>query len=237
MVLPELSSRWELSVVDHRGHGLSSRASRYLVTDYVADGIAFLKGLGAPAVLLGHSLGGLVCLGVVAAVPELVRGVILEDPPSAGFLAQLDQTPYTTHFSQMRQLASSKLPLAEVAKEFAEMRLPDGTRQGDTRTAVQLRLVAQCLAYLDPATLTPPLENNWLDGFDILATARNVRCPALLLAGETTLGGMLPASDADDLTAALKDPLRINLNGIGHHCHSLRSEIFLQHTLCFLDAV
>src|SRR4051795_7372417 len=73
-LLPTLSSRWQVFLVDHRGHGQSSRAVRYLVTDYIADAAAFVSRLEQPAILIGHSLGALMALGVAAANPHAVRG-------------------------------------------------------------------------------------------------------------------------------------------------------------------
>src|SRR5262249_38721434 len=88
-VLGVLTSRWQVFAVDNRGHGRSSRADSYLVADYVKDATAFVAALEQPPILVGHSLGGLVSIGVAATTK--VRGVILEDPPSAGFLDRIDE--------------------------------------------------------------------------------------------------------------------------------------------------
>ena len=46
------------------------------------DLIAFLEGVvGEPAVLVGHSLGGLVSAETIMRRPELVTRALLEDPP------------------------------------------------------------------------------------------------------------------------------------------------------------
>ena len=58
-----------LAVLDHRGHGDSSRASRYLVTDYAADAARFLEAHG-PCVVVGHSLGAMVAAAVAAELPS-----------------------------------------------------------------------------------------------------------------------------------------------------------------------
>ena len=77
-----LNPEWHVFACDLRGHGRSGHvADRYLMADYIADTVAFVRGvLTEPAVLIGSSLGGLIALGVGAAVPELVRAVVLLDP-------------------------------------------------------------------------------------------------------------------------------------------------------------
>jgi pimeloyl-ACP methyl ester carboxylesterase len=234
-VLAILSARRQTFAIDHRGHGRSSRADRYLVADYVADAVAFVRGLEQPPILAGHSLGGLVALGVAARVP--VRALVLEDPPSAGFLNSIDSTAYATQFQAMRDLAGSGQPIAAVAKALAEVRLPDGSRIGDRRDPAALRFLARCLADLDPAALAPVLERRWLEGFDPLAAAAAVTCPALLLAADPAQGGMLPPGDATLLAQALPDLARIDCPGVAHQIHGTRPDLYLQAVLNFVDSL
>ena len=67
--------------------------------------------------------------------------------------------------------------------------------------------------------MTPPLEKRWLDGFDVFALAKQVKCPALLVVADPALGGMLPSEDANPLAAALPDCSRVDLPGVGHLVH------------------
>src|SRR6266545_6795299 len=56
----ELAPQWHVVAPDQRGHGASDRASEYTRAGYLADAVALLEHLGVgPAVILGHSLGGL----------------------------------------------------------------------------------------------------------------------------------------------------------------------------------
>ncbi len=65
-----------------RGHGDSGRPDGpYLGPDYVADAIAVLEqAVDGPALLLGHSLGGVVALAVAQQRPDLVRALLVIDP-------------------------------------------------------------------------------------------------------------------------------------------------------------
>lgn len=97
--------------------------------------------------------------------------VVLEDPPSAKFLAHLERTAYLAQWTAMKRLAGSGRPTGEVARDLADVRLPSGERLGDKRDAVALRFLARCLADLDPAVLSPVLEGEWFGDFDPLAAA------------------------------------------------------------------
>jgi pimeloyl-ACP methyl ester carboxylesterase len=82
-LIPVLAVRWHLYALDLRGHGGSAwTPQRYRLDDYVADLLAFLTHqVPCPAVLLGHSLGGMIALLAAARVPRAARAVILGDTP------------------------------------------------------------------------------------------------------------------------------------------------------------
>lgn len=72
-----------LYLVDHRGHGDSSKPeSGYGWQDYVGDLLALVDYLQADRVTLaGHSLGAITCLLAAAEIPGQVESMLLEDPP------------------------------------------------------------------------------------------------------------------------------------------------------------
>lgn len=222
-ILADLTAWWHVHAYSHRGHGESTRTpGAYRVADYVPDLAAAVKEAHKKCVLVGHSLGALVSMGVAAKLPDLVSAVALLDPPGPHFLAHLEATPYGTIWAAMRKLAGRK-DTSAVAKEFAEIRIPTGkgdtTRLGDTRDAASIRFVARCLRDLDPEVFDGPLKKQWLDGFDVFAVAKQVKCPALLVVSDPAQGGMLPPADANPLAAALPDCSRVDLPGVGHLIH------------------
>lgn len=241
-VLPALTGRWTVRALDQRGHGLSDRAASYLVPDYVGDAAALLGHEGAPAVLVGHSLGALVALGVAAARPAMVRAAVMIDPPGPGFLARVGETAYAPTWAGMRALAGHPRPVSEIARELAATRIP-GPRPGETvplgtlRDAASLRFVAKCVRDLDPFALTPAIEGGWLGGFDPVAEASRVKCPVLLVVSDPACGGMLPPADAGPLAAALPDVTRVDLPGIGHLPHTQEPATTLRLLHAFLDSL
>ena len=241
-LLPALTTGWHVHAADHRGHGRSARADRYLVADYVADAAELVAEASEPAVLVGHSLGALVAVGVAAARPDAVRAVVLLDPPGEDFLARIDATPYAAMWEAMRRLAG-RGPVDEVARELAAVPLPDPRNAGGTvalgrlRDAAALRFMARCLADLDPAVLTPPLERRWLAGHGPLPPAA-VRCPALLVVADPAAGGMLDTpADVDRILAALADGTRVDLTGVGHLVHWQDAAATLRVVMSFLGSL
>ncbi|MGH2499929.1 MAG: alpha/beta fold hydrolase, partial [Candidatus Limnocylindria bacterium] len=80
-VFPRLATRYRVIAYDTRGHGKSARASVYGLDALVADAERALRGLApAGAILVGHSIGGATALALAAGSPDLVRGLVLEDP-------------------------------------------------------------------------------------------------------------------------------------------------------------
>ncbi|HEV8194442.1 MAG TPA: alpha/beta hydrolase [Ktedonobacterales bacterium] len=82
-VIPALALQWHVYALDLRGHGRSDwTPPHYRLDDYVADLLAFLdRQVARPAVLMGHSLGGMIALLAASRVPHVVRAVILGDTP------------------------------------------------------------------------------------------------------------------------------------------------------------
>jgi pimeloyl-ACP methyl ester carboxylesterase len=243
-LLPPLAFRWQVLAPDLRGHGRSDRArGRYLVADYVRDAVAFVHGQCIePAVLYGHSLGALVAAAVAAAVPEAVRAVVLEDPPSEALVKGLKETPSHGLFVGMRDLARRNLPVPDLAKQLGQV-LFTPTRGGvllplsHFRDATSLRFGARCLRDMDPDVLTPLLEGRWLDGYDVRGVFQGVRCPALLLGADEEHGGLLPREDAEHLAGLMHDCVHIALPRVGHLVHWLQPDTTLRLVTGFLESL
>jgi pimeloyl-ACP methyl ester carboxylesterase len=237
-------TRWQVFALDWRGHGRSGRAAgRYRVADYVNEALAFVEHrLREPVVIYGHSLGALAASGVAALAAERVRAVVLEDPPSAGLIRNIRQTPFYTFFVGMRQLAGNGMTVAERTRRLIDLQMPGEpgqppVRLGDLRDATSLRFSARCLQDMDPEVLTPILEVRWLEGYEQQTVMAGVRCPALLLRGDERFGGMMPVGDVKQLTSPMADCTVIDLRGVGHAVHWLEGEKTVRYVVGFLESL
>ena len=82
-VLPQLQQYYHVFAVDCHGHGKSDRTPQRYKAKWIGEDFAwFIQNvMGAPAVVSGHSSGGLLTAWLAANAPEQVAGVVLEDPP------------------------------------------------------------------------------------------------------------------------------------------------------------
>lgn len=213
-VMPDLALRWRLAALDFRGHGRSGRvAGAYRITDYAGDVIAFLRRQpGAPAVLVGHSLGAIVATAVGAAAPDLVRAIVLEDPPLAAFRHEhLRDRPEYGRFLRTRELARGGHTVDGLVALLADA-------QPDLDAAAR-RARAMGISQLDPDVLTPILEDQAKEGYDQDACLRRLACPTLLLQGEPVHGGALADADAHRTAGLLARGVYVKLPHVGHGIH------------------
>lgn len=113
---------WRILAVDQRGHGASPRftpdqlpRSPEVWVDDLAEAV---RTVGAPVVLVGHSLGGTNALRVASAHPELVRALVLEDPAKPSGARAPEPTFVAENLAMLDAVAAD--PAAEVARMRAE---------------------------------------------------------------------------------------------------------------------
>lgn len=82
-VMPELSKNWHIYAVDVYGHGESSHEEELYYLDVNGNDVLwFIENvIGEKTVISGHSNGALLAAYGAAYGRNLVKGVILEDPP------------------------------------------------------------------------------------------------------------------------------------------------------------
>ncbi len=83
-VLPALSEKFHVFAVDYPGHGKTTYPANYVMSanQIGSDLAAFIeKIIGEPAFVTGNSSGGLLSVWLASQRPDLVRALVLEDPP------------------------------------------------------------------------------------------------------------------------------------------------------------
>jgi pimeloyl-ACP methyl ester carboxylesterase len=232
-LMPSLSARWKVIVVDQRGHGESPRGADYLVRDYVADAVHLVRHeLAMPLVICGHSLGAMVAAAVAVELPQWVRGIVLEDPPFHTMGNRIGGSQWQAQFIGMQEVARRGGSLDEITDRLADIQLPDGNggyqRLGEVRDRTSLNWSAQCLSRLDSAVLTPVIEGRWLDGYDMQAVFSGIHCPTLLLQADPNAGGALTDTDAEAACNAITACQHVHFAGCGHQLHRDRPAEVLQ---------
>lgn len=80
-VKPHLERHFTIHAMARRGRGATEATAGHGIEDEAEDVVALIRQIGAPVCLLGHSYGGHVALTAASRVPELVRKLILYEPP------------------------------------------------------------------------------------------------------------------------------------------------------------
>lgn len=190
---------WDIHAVDQRGHGRSARFTPDDVREshriWVDDLRTVVTALGRPAVVVGHSLGGLVALRLALQAPELINALVVEDPAHPRAADAPDP-----QFVAEQQAFLSAFP-EHADSEIERMRRE--TSWSDT----ELRPWAESKARVDPLMIERGLflgDSAWEELFQRLTV------PTLLLLPED--GGMGPDE------SGYRNPLveRVVIAGAGH---------------------
>lgn len=228
-VLTALSRRFHIYAVDCYGHGASARVpAKYTANGLGADLKLFLSDVvKEPAVVSGHSSGGLLAAWLAANAPEWVMGVILEDPPfftttmpramktwnwvdlastTHDFLesGQTDFVAYNAEHSRLFTLFGGLQPGLVADILAARTRHPDEPVKIWYMPPVMNEMF-RGMNHYDPRFGDAFYTGSWDDGFDVADTLARITEPAVLIHTNwsyTDDGILMAAMDADDAERA-----------------------------------
>jgi pimeloyl-ACP methyl ester carboxylesterase len=205
---PALAARgFRVVAVDLRGHGASPRVAAGLAAaDLAADVAETVTRAAGPVVdlLVGHSLGALVALELVAARPGFARRLVVEDPPGPG---SVDWAALADGIEADARRAVADPQGLRRDLEAANPAWPPG--EAERRVAD----LVDCDAAAIAAALRPGVP---LDPAALVAAAR---VPILLLLAEEALGSNLTGVDRKAVVAALGDGGVARVLPAGHSVH------------------
>jgi pimeloyl-ACP methyl ester carboxylesterase len=192
--------------------------------------------LNAPAVLVGHSIGGVVALMVAARRPDKVRGLIIEDVP-------LTQESYRNVVDSSRATFGLWLQLKRAAQSEQELvfALADAYSEYPATTSVWILFFARCLWQLAPSYFDNLLDDfdGFCAGYDGKQILSRLACPILFLRGESRLGTVMTDNEVAWLQRHCGNAQCVSIDGVGHmlHLENLGQTPVLTAMLAFLDRV
>jgi len=242
VLLPELSSRFQVFALDLRGHGESSRATGgYRITQYAQDVSAFLETvLPGGAAIFGHSLGGEVGMYVAAEGNCRVTALIVGD--SAISPESFASSMYDSLFSQLHELILCGGSQEDLALGIGkiEIRVPgfDETLRieelpGNSK-AVLLEW-ARCAMLTDPDALAMTLDGSSFEGWDAAEILPRISCPTLLLQGNPELDALLSDNDVKLALKLLPKAEHVKFPLLGHALFMQQPKPVLQAATSFLS--
>ncbi len=216
-LIPVFSKEWRVFALDLRGNGKSGWvAGQYRLEDFADDGISFLNHLNMPAVLAGHSIGGVIALMVADRCPDKTKAVIIEDSP-------LTVDNYRNVVESSREMFNTWLRLKEAAQSEGELLLALSNEYRDYPgvTSQWLTFFAGCLWQLDPAFFDSLLYDfeGFVRGYDYKGIFRRLHCQVLVLRGETRLGAVMTDDEIEWLRKNFSNVTCVGIGGVGHLLH------------------
>jgi esterase len=218
---------------DLRGHGRSAHApGTYVIERYTEDVVALLREtVDRPAVLVGHSLGGVVAWSIAQRHPELVAAVFLEDPPLyRGEVAEHETNAAVPIFRVLIALAA-RWHAGGVSPQDAATELAAAPMGRDTCDDAHVAR-AHALLAMDPGVLEQAGDRSTLADTD---TASPVTVPALLLAADDAMAAFT-IRHGERLARTHPDVEIERITGAPHGIHHSRAYrgAYVEHLTRFL---
>ena len=227
----KISERFKVYALDFRGHGESDKPDSLYDTEAYADDVRhFIREVvGGPVLLEGHSLGGAVSVQVGATAPELVSGLILEDPPLY-FVNGINEI-YTALFEGIVVMATTIQDGSQTPAHWFEVMAdaPDpysGKPGIETMGEERIRLRLESIGQMKPKALRDAIDGSlkW-DTDSVLA---KLECPVTLLWGDPAIGAVMTGEEVDQAVSVIADCRAVQAPTVGHLIHDQAPDVWLE---------
>ncbi|MGI6874072.1 alpha/beta fold hydrolase [Amycolatopsis sp. 3B14] len=205
--------------LDARGHGRGPRGGPWTTEQFVADAAEVVRSLGEPAVVIGHSMGGLHAWSLAAAEPELVHAVVVEDmaPDQRGKTVETWRGYFESWPVPFQSLAHVRKFFGETGDYFTE--------------CVEERADGyHLIASLDDLY---EIAAEW-GRREYWSSVEAVQCPMLVVEAEHTL---MPPGQQAEMARRAQSGRHLVVPGAGHVVHDSQPDIYRGAVEAFLSAV
>jgi pimeloyl-ACP methyl ester carboxylesterase len=228
-VAGNLADGYDIITTDARGHGESSDLTTGFSIPMLADDTAgVITGLGLQRPFVwGHSMGAITAATLAANYPELVRAVVLEDPPLVA------ATPDPGGASREQDAAASRPAFPDFRAMSSQERLATAAAMNPGWHPDELPPWAESKAQFDPAIGNHFASFQGYPWRDVLA---RIVCPALLITADPEAGAIVTPAVAQEAAALLKQGQVVHIPGSGHNIHREQYEQTMLAVTAFLQA-
>ncbi|MEZ4642905.1 MAG: alpha/beta hydrolase [Chloroflexota bacterium] len=222
--LPLFSQKYQVVVVDVRGHGRSDKPSGpYSVPQFAADITAFIEQLGlAPLHMLGLSMGGMIAFQTAVDRPDLLRSMVIVNsyPELVPHNLQDRITWYRRH------VIVRLLGMKRMGNYLGGVLFPEA-HQAEPR-----RLLAERWQKNDKKAYLAATQA--LYGWSMAARLGDIRCPTLIIAADQDY---TPIADKEVYTAKIPGARLVIIPNSRHATPIDQPEVFNRTVLDFWESV
>lgn len=210
-VARDLQDRFDVIMPDARGHGLTGGPLENFSYTQLADDVAGLidvLNLEKP-VLYGHSMGAMTSVAVAARYPDLVRAIVLEDPPFMGEVALAGEGNMPA--PEVLQVFQNILSLRTMSPEE---RLVTARTLNPNWDEVELGPWADSKVEFDPG-----IFQHLQVSFPWREQLPTITCPILLVTGDPASGAIVSPQVAQEAASLWRQGEVIHIPRAGHCIH------------------
>lgn len=223
-VARDLEDSYDVLMPDARGHGRSGRLETGFSIDLLAgDTAALIRALNPGRTYLwGHSMGAATAAVLAATDPDLVRVVVLEDPPLG------DETP-------AEQTAGEA---ARAQQYFQALRQqPREERMARVRTENPAWVEEEIVPWAISKEETVPdimAHRGVLGRYPWREVLARITCPVLLVTGDPERGAIVTPETARAVESLVPNSRVVRIDGAGHCIHRDRYDETMAAVRAFL---
>ncbi|GAC1473784.1 MAG: 2-succinyl-6-hydroxy-2,4-cyclohexadiene-1-carboxylate synthase [Ktedonobacteraceae bacterium] len=217
-----LEHDYDIIMPDVRGHGLSDGPESGFSTDLlVSDAVAVIQALDLrQPYVLGHSMGAHTAAQLASKRPELMRAVLLEDPPWTRAIAPKPLSP-----ARQKELEDERYEQMKAlqAKIFDE-RIASIVAEHPHWPEEDVLLKEEANQQFNPDVLKRGLfevARDWL------VVAQHLTCPTLLITADPDLGALVTPEIAQLAVNSWQDGRVAYIAGAGHSIHREQFDSFM----------
>ncbi len=224
-----LELEYDVVMPDARGHGGSGMTETGFSPEVQThDVLRIIEELNLKhPVLIGHSMGAHVAALAASQAPQIIRGVVLSDPPWRD--GSNHTSPETTPLKLddwKAWITSLKQKSLDEVIELGRQLHPNWDESEFfqwARAKQQVRLET-----LDWVTASPPVYAQ---------IVRQIRCPGLLITADPQLGAVVTPAVAEQVRQLWRKVRVVNIPSAGHNIHREQLSFYMDAVMRFLRSL
>ncbi|MBN1440001.1 MAG: alpha/beta hydrolase [Anaerolineales bacterium] len=227
-----LEAEYDVILPDARAHGRSERMRPGDAVDLASDAAGIIRALGLKRpVVVGHSMGAMTAFQAGVRFPELVRALVLEDPPWRLPSPVQTPIPHPPESMPMVQWAVN-LPHQSLEELLAQNR-----RDHPGWPEELVCVMSEAKKQLDPAIVYPLVEEVQTRETEWLKTIGRVACPMLVFTGNPALGGLMTSEAVAKIRGLNPAAEIVHVPDAGHLIRFDRYAVFMEALRGFLKRI